>query len=81
MGLLILLGILVLAALVIGLAAANLVIAAVAVAVIGAVVLLVATSTLQAIYVAALYRYAATGEVAVGFDPAALAGAFSAKPR
>ena len=81
MGLLILLGILVLAALVIGLAAANLVIAAVAVAVIGAVVLLVATSTLQAIYVAALYRYAATGEVAVGFDQAALAGAFSAKPR
>lgn len=58
-----------------------------AVVIIGAVVLIVLIvmalvliqSTLNGIYVAAVYRYAVTGQVQAGFDPALIQGAFRQK--
>jgi hypothetical protein len=53
----------------------------VAVAVLGFLTVMVVSSALQGIYVAALYRYATTGEVPEGYDPAVMEGAFAERKR
>jgi hypothetical protein len=56
-------------------------VAAFAVGLTGVAVVSVFFSALQGVYVAALYRYARTREVAEGFDQALVSGAFVAKNR
>ncbi len=53
--------------------------AAVAVVVVAVLVIALISATLNGIYRAAVYRYATTGQVAPGFDPALVQGAF--RPR
>lgn len=74
-------GMLVLALPVYLLAAAGLGIVAAVIGVAGVLGLMVLTSTLQGVYVAALYRYATTGESPTGYDSDTLAGAFINKKK
>ena len=58
---------------------AELIVPAIAFGVLAAAALSALLSTLQGIYVAALYRYARTEESPAGMDPALLSGAFRAR--
>ena len=83
-GLLLVLAVVVGAALVVGAAMLQSIVAivlAVVVVVAGLILLALIQSSLQGIYAAALYRYAETGEVSVGFDQALLQQAFRAKKK
>jgi hypothetical protein len=79
LGLLSVLATLALVAVVYLLFAAGLGVVAVVVAVLGFIGLMLVFSTLNGIYLAALYRFATTGDVAAGFDRNVLADAFGPK--
>ena len=59
--------------------AAHLVLPAIVIGAVGLIALMVISSSLSGIYLASLYRFATTGQVADGFDREALAGAFRKK--
>jgi hypothetical protein len=65
---------LVMAAATTGLVAA--IVAAIAIAVVAVLIIALIGATLSGIYRAAVYRYATTGQVGAGFDPALVQGAF-----